>query len=304
MYEVLSLDTVEREKRGKKAIIVSISGNAALVILNFIVGTLSGSTALVAESAHTFSDIFTSAIAFIGFKIGLKPADVEHPYGYGRAESLAGLLTVIFLLIISYELLWDVYKKLLLGSGLAPPDWTAAIMALVGIAVNFTMTNYMTKTGRKINSPAIIADAKHQRVDILTCIAIFVGVVGSQLGLPILDPLVALLIVVLVLKTAFEVARDNVNNILGKVPSDDILTSIKAAALSVEGTSGIHDIKINYVGPYASVDLHIEVDPNLSLIEAHGISTQVEKTIIKQVDIVTIVNVHVCLTGRKGVCLD
>jgi cation diffusion facilitator family transporter len=304
LSEVLSLDTVEREKRGRKAIIVSISGNAALVILNFIVGTLSGSTALVAESAHTFSDIFTSAIAFIGFKIGLKPADVEHPYGYGRAESLAGLLTVIFLLIISYELLWDVYKKLLLGSGLAPPDWTAAIMALVGIAVNFTMTNYMTKTGRKINSPAIIADAKHQRVDILTCIAIFLGVVGSQLGLPILDPLVALLIVVLVLKTAFEVARDNVNNILGKVPSDDILTSIKAAALSVEGTSGIHDIKINYVGPYASVDLHIEVDPNLSLIEAHGISTQVEKTIIKQVDIVTIVNVHVCLTGRKGVCLD
>lgn len=304
MSEVLSLDTVEREKRGRKAIIVSISGNAALVILNFIVGTLSGSTALVAESAHTFSDIFTSAIAFIGFKIGLKPADVEHPYGYGRAESLAGLLTVIFLLIISYELLWDVYKKLLLGSGLAPPDWTAAIMALVGIAVNFTMTNYMTKTGRKINSPAIIADAKHQRVDILTCIAIFLGVVGSQLGLPILDPLVALLIVVLVLKTAFEVARDNVNNILGKVPSDDISTSIKAAALSVEGTSGIHDIKINYVGPYASVDLHIEVDPNLSLIEAHGISTQVEKTIIKQVDIVTIVNVHVCLTGRKGVCLD
>ncbi len=298
------MDTVEREKRGRKAIIVSISGNAALVILNFIVGTLSGSTALVAESAHTFSDIFTSAIAFIGFKIGLKPADVEHPYGYGRAESLAGLLTVIFLLIISYELLWEVYKKLLLGSGLAPPDWTAAIMALVGIAVNFTMTNYMTKTGRKINSPAIIADAKHQRVDILTCIAIFLGVVGSQLGLPILDPLVALLIVVLVLKTAFEVARDNVNNILGKVPSDDISTSIKAAALSVEGTSGIHDIKINYVGPYASVDLHIEVDPNLSLIEAHGISTQVEKTIIKQVDIVTIVNVHVCLTGRKGVCLD
>jgi len=304
LSEVLSLDTVEREKRGRKAIIVSISGNAALVILNFIVGTLSGSTALVAESAHTFSDIFTSAIAFIGFKIGLKPADVEHPYGYGRAESLAGLLTVIFLLIISYELLWDVYKKLLLGSGLAPPDWTAAIMALVGIAVNFTMTNYMTKTGRKINSPAIIADAKHQRVDILTCIAIFLGVVGSQLGLPILDPLVALLIVVLVLKTAFEVARDNVNNILGKVPSDDISTSIKAAALSVEGTSGIHDIKINYVGPYASVDLHIEVDPNLSLIEAHGISTQVEKTIIKEVDIVTIVNVHVCLTGRKGVCLD
>ncbi len=162
----------------------------------------------------------------------------------------------------------------------------------------------MTKTGRNINSPAIIADAKHQRVDIFTCIAIFAGVVGSQLGMPILDPLVALLIVVLVLKTAFDVAKDNVNNILGKIPSEVILNDIKAAALSVDGTSGTHDIKVNYTGPYASVDLHIEVDPVLSLIEAHEISTQVEKRIIDQVDIVTIVNVHICITGEKGVCLD
>jgi cation diffusion facilitator family transporter len=298
------LDAAEREKSGRKAIIVGISGNAILVIFNFIVGTLSGSTALIAESAHTFSDILDSSIAFIGFKIGLKPPDIEHPYGYGRAESLAGLITVIFLLIIAFEILSEVYQKLLLGGGLAPPGWTAAIMALVGIVINFTMTNYMTKIGKKINSPAIMADAKHQRVDIFTCIAIFAGVVGSQLGLPILDPLVALFIVALVLKTAFDVAKDNVNNILGKIPSEVILNDIKAAALSVNGTSGIHDIKVNYTGPYASVDLHIEVDPALSLIEAHEISTQVEKSIIGLVDIVTIVNVHVCITGKKGVCFD
>jgi cation diffusion facilitator family transporter len=298
------LDKNEREKNGRKAIIVGISGNALLVIFNFIIGNFSGSTALIAESAHTFSDILDSSIAFVGFKIGLKPPDIEHPYGYGRAESLAGLITVIFLLIIAFEILSDVYQKLLLGGGLTPPGWLAAVMALVGIVINFTMTNYMSKIGKKINSPAIIADAKHQRVDIFTCIAIFVGIVGSQFGFPILDPIVALLIVALVLKTTFDVAKDNVNNILGKIPSEDILNDIKNVALSVDGTTGIHDIKVNYTGPYASVDLHIEVDPKLSLIEAHEISTKVEKTIINQVDIVTIVNVHVCLTGKKGICLD
>jgi len=147
------LDAEERENKGRKAIIVGISGNILLVIFNFIVGTLSGSTALVAESAHTFSDILDSSIAFIGFKIGLKPPDIEHPYGYGRAESLAGLVTVTFLVIIAYELLFDVYQKLLLGGALTPPNWTAAIMALVGVVVNFTMTNYMTKTGQEINIP-------------------------------------------------------------------------------------------------------------------------------------------------------
>lgn len=124
-------------------------------------------------------------------------------------------------------------------------------MALIGIVINFIMTNYMTKTGKKINSPAIKADAKHQRVDIFTCITIFAGVVGSQRGILILDPLVALFIVALVLKTAFDVAKDNVNNILGKIPSEDILNDIKEVALTVEGTSGIHDIKVNYTGPYA-----------------------------------------------------
>ena len=298
------MDTGEREKEGRKAIIVGISGNVILVILNFIVGTFSGSTALVAEAAHTFSDILESSIAFIGFKIGLKPPDITHPYGYGRAESLAGLVSVIFLIIIAYEILSDVYQKLLLGGALTPPDWIAAVMALVSVGINLTMTTYMAKIGHNINSPAIIADSKHQRVDVFTSIAIFLGIAGSQFGLPILDPLVALFIVVLVLRAAFEIARDNINNILGKLPSEDLVIDIKKAALSVEGTVGAHSIKVNYVGPYASADLHVEVEPDLSVVEAHKISTQVEKRIIEQVDIVTIVNVHVCITGEKGVCLD
>jgi len=298
------LDAIEREKKGRNAIIVGISGNAALAIFNFIIGTLSGSTALVAEAAHTFADILDSSIAFIGFKIGLKPPDTEHPYGYGRAESLTGLLSVIFLIFIAYEILLDVYRKLLLGGALTPPDLTAALMALVGIVVNYTMTTYMTRVGREINSPAISSDAKHQRVDVFTCMAIFVGIIGSRFGVPILDPLVALFIMGLVLKTAFELARDNINNIIGKVPSDHLLPDIKSVALLVEGVSGVHSIKINYFGPYASVDIHIEVEPDLSVIEAHKISTMVEKRIISQVEIVTIVNVHVCITGEKGVCFD
>ncbi len=298
------MDSHEREKKGRNAIIVGILGNSLLAIFNLIVGTISGSTALVAEAAHTFADILDSSIAFVGFKIGLKPPDNLHPYGYGRAESLAGLVSVIFLIIIAYEISIDVYQKLLLGVNLPPPGWIAALMALVGIAVNFTMTNYMSNIGRKISSPAIKADAKHQRVDILTCVAIFIGVAGANFGVPILDPIVAIFIVVLVLKTAFDVARDNINNIIGKIPSEDIAKNIEEAALSVDGASGIHDVKINYTGPYASVDIHVEVDPTLSLVEAHNISAMVEKTIIQRVEIVTIVNVHICLTGEKGICMD
>lgn len=299
------MDENTRKKTGRKAVTVAISGNILLTIFNFVVGILSGSTALVAEAAHTLSDVITSIITAIGFRIGLKPPDSEHPYGHGRAEPLVGLVIVVFLVFIAYEIISEAYSKLLLMGSLAPPDWTAALMAIIGIAVNITMTRYIMNVGKKINSPAIIADAQHQKVDVFSCAAIVVGVVGSNMGLLILDPLVAVLIAVLVLKIAFDVGKENINNLMGKVPSTDLIVEITKAGTSVKGVKGMHDIKVNYMGPNASVDLHITVDPELSLRNAHKIAHQVEKSVINRVDIVSIVYVHVCPEGEdEDVCLE
>ncbi len=299
------MDENRRKKTGRKAVTVAISGNILLTIFNFVVGILSGSTALVAEAAHTLSDVITSMITAVGFRIGLKPPDSEHPYGHGRAEPLVGLVIVVFLLFIAYEIISEAYSKLLLMGSLAPPDWTAALMAIIGIAVNITMTRYMMNVGKKINSPAIIADAQHQKVDVFSCAAIVVGVAGSNMGLLILDPLVAVLIAVLVLKIAFDVGKENINNLMGKVPSTDLIVEITKAGTSVKGVKGMHDIKVNYMGPNASVDLHITVDPELSLRNAHKIAHQVEKSVIDRVDIVSIVYVHVCPEGEdEDVCLE
>jgi cation diffusion facilitator family transporter len=300
-----NLDIDERKKLGRRAVFVAIFGNIGLTIFNFAIGILSGSTALIAESAHTFSDILTSIITFVGFRISLKPPDRLHPYGHGRAEPLVGLVIVVFLGIIAFEILSEVYKKIFLGGPITPPETIAAGMALVGVFVNLIMTNYMMKTGKKINSPAIIADAKHQRVDIFSSAAIFVGVIGAQLGFPILDPIVAIFIAIMVLKTAFDVGRENINNILGTVPSKEIMDNINDCALSVNGVLGIHNVRINYLGPYASVELHVTVAEDLSLKEAHVIAHDVEEKIVKDVDVVSMVTVHVCPDGEDDeFCLD
>lgn len=289
---------------GRRAVLVAITGNVGLTIFNFIVGVFSGSSALIAESAHTFSDILTSMITFIGFRISLKPPDRQHPYGHGRAEPLVGLVIVVFLAIIAFEILSSVYGKLFLGGELTAPDPIAAVMALIGVAVNLTMTTYIMRTGKKINSPAIIADAQHQKVDIFSSIAIFAGVLGSRLGFPILDPVVAIFIAIMVLKTAFDVGWANINNIMGTVPSKEILLDIKTAALSVKGTLGIHNVRINYLGPYASVELHVRVAEDLNLKEAHNIAHNVEKKILKDVDIISMATVHVCPDDEDEFCLD
>ena len=298
------MDIEERKKLGRRAVSVAIIGNVGLTIFNFIVGILSGSTALVAESAHTFSDILTSAITFVGFRIGLKPPDRQHPYGHGRAEPLVGLVIVVFLAIIAFEILSTVYSKIFLGGPLTSPEPIAAVMALVGVAVNFTMTKYIMKTGKKINSPAIIADAQHQKVDIFSSAAIFAGVIGSKIGFPILDPVVAVFIAIMVLKTAFDVGSANINNIMGTVPSKEIMVEIKTSTMSVKGTYGIHNVRINYLGPYASVELHVRVAEDLSLKEAHVIAHNVEEKIVRDVDIISMVTVHVCPDDDDEFCLD
>lgn len=287
-------NNIEREKIGKKASSIAISGNILLTIFNFIVGTISGSSGLIAESAHTLSDVLTSIIAFIGFKIGMKPADENHQYGHGRAEPLVGLVIVAFLLVVAYEILSGVYVKLTSPAALVPPELIAAFMALIGIFINFSMATYLTNAGKRINSPAIIADGQHQKVDIFSCIAILVGVVGAQFGYPILDPLVAIFISLIVIKTAIVLARDNVNVIMGKVPSETILDDVKSAAEKVKNVKGVHSIKINPMGPYSSAELHIEVDGELKLKDAHKIAHNVEKQILKEVYTIKMAIIHVC----------
>nr|WP_319372886.1 cation diffusion facilitator family transporter [uncultured Methanobacterium sp.] len=287
-------EDLERENIGRKASMVAILGNILLTLFNFIVGTLSGSTALVAEAAHTLSDVITSILAFIGFKIGMKPADREHQYGHGRAEPIVGLIIVVFLVVVAYEILSDVYVKLLMNESLQAPDWTAAGMAVIGMIVNYAMTTYLIRSGKKINSPALIADGQHQKVDIFSCGAVLVGVIGAQLGFTMLDPIVAIFIAIMVIRTAFIVARDNINTIMGKLPSEEILEEIRASALSVEAVKGVHDLRVNNMGPYASAELHIELDGDLKLRESHEISHKVEKQIINDVGPIKMAIVHTC----------
>ena len=286
----------EREKVGKKASYVAIFGNITLTIFNIIVGIISGSTALVAEGFHTLSDVLTSIIAFIGFKIGMKPADEDHQYGHGRAEPIVGLIIVVFLAVVAYEIISGAYAKIVLGEAVVPPGLIAAIMAAIGIGINYTMSTYLTRSGEKINSPALIADGKHQRVDIFSCITVLIGVVGSQFGIPILDTLVSVFIALIIINTALHLAYDNVNTLMGKVPSKQIIEDIKKAALISKCVKGVHNVKINNMGPYSSVELHVELNKELKLEKSHKIAHEVEQNIINNVESVKMVSVHTCPT--------
>ena len=286
-----------RTKAGTKASAVAIGANIILTILNVIVGIMSGSYALVSEGAHTLSDVITSIIAYVGFSIGQKPADKEHPIGHGRAEAISGLVIVVFLALVAYEIITGAIDKLIHPGLIRVPDIYAAIMAVFGIFVNYIISEYIIQIGKEIKSPALIADGKHQKTDIFSSIAILIGVVVSNIGYPILDPIIGLLIGLLIVKTAYGIAKENIDNIMGKVPSQDLINRIKYIADNTRGAHNTHNIKVDYFGPYATVYLHIEVNGNLTLSDSHKIVHTVENNILKEIPEVKSVMVHACPIG-------
>ncbi|MBR5503755.1 MAG: cation transporter [Methanobrevibacter sp.] len=289
----------ERDRLGKRASTVAIVGNIILTVLNITVGLMSGSYALISEGAHTISDIATSVIAYAGFRIGSKPADKEHPLGHGRAEAISGLVIVVFLSIVAIEVIQGAFQKLFFGGALEVPDPIAVVMAFIGILINLFMSQYIIRLGEKARSPAIVADGKHQRVDIFASLAIFIGIMVSQYGYPMLDPIIGIFIGALIARTAIYVAIDNLNNIMGKLPSNELIEEIRENANSVAGVCRAHDIKVNYFGSYATVSLHVELPPEMSLDEAHKLTHLVQNKILENVDMVQAVNVHPCPYGLK-----
>ena len=200
---------------------------------------------------------------------------------------------------MAYEIITGAFEKILHPELITVPNVYAAIMAFVGIIINFSISEYIIRIGKEINSPAIIADGKHQKTDIFSSIAILIGVAVSNMGFPILDPIVGLVIGLLIVKTAFEIAKENIDNIMGKVPSQKLIKQVKEVADSTPRAQNAHNIKVDYQGSYATVYLHIEVDGNLSLNESHKIVHTVENNILKEIPEIKSAMVHACPIGLE-----
>ncbi|WP_405303771.1 cation diffusion facilitator family transporter [Methanobrevibacter sp.] len=271
-----------RNNAGKKASTVAIGANCLLTVLNIVVGFFGGSYALVAEGMHTFTDIVTSVIAYIGFKISQKPADEQFPEGYGRAEAIAGLIIVIFLTFISFEIMDMAHHKFQNPGAIPVPDHYVLIMAALGICLNYFISRYIIKIGKEIKSPAIEADGYHQRTDIFTSIAILIGVFVAKMGFPILDPIIGFIIGLLILKTAYLIGKENILSIMGFVPeNEELISKIKHIVDEIPDAHNAHNIKFDNFASYLMVTLHVHIDADLTVREAYEITSQVEQNILK-----------------------
>lgn len=281
----------ERFKRGEQASLVGVFGNFALSAVKIVIGFISGSTAVVSDGLHTFSDVLASAITYLGIKISRKPADESHPFGHYDAEAIAGLLVSIALVLLAFE-----FMRYALSMLFNPPEEVGGIALLavvLTVAVKEPMARYTLSIADKIGSPALQADARHHRSDVYTSSAVLVGVVGSMAGYPFLDPLVGIAISVLIFWTGVEIGWKNINALMGTVPSRDYVERIQKRAKAVEGVRCAHRVRVYTLGAFTKLDLHICVEEDLPLKEAHRIAHQVQGKLTESMPEVITALVHV-----------
>lgn len=272
--------------------LVVLAANVVLAVAKGWVWLGTGSLAVGSEAANSLVDAIYAAVVLGGLYLTTQPPDSEHPHGHERIEPFVALAIALGIFLTGGTVLWRSVAAVLSGSETATGS-PLAIAVLGGAALGkLGLYRYCLSAGRTHDSPALTAAALDNRNDVLTAGAALFGVVGARLGFPLLDPLAAAVVAVGILYTGVEVVRDNVPYLVGGAPSEALQHEIVRRALSHPDVEGAHDVIAHYVGPEIDVSLHIEVEGDRTLREAHAIETAVVGS-IRALDRVDDVFVHI-----------
>lgn len=262
----------------RRAILVAVVGNVALALAKAVVAWLSGSSAVLAEAANSFSDALYSLFMGLGLWLSRRPADESHPQGHGRFEPLVGMSIAAAMGFTGFEVVQRAVNRLS-GQGVSiDPGWPTVV--LVGsAALKLLMFALAHRLGRQTGSPAIRATARDNLSDICTSVAALLGVWASRYLHPLFDPGAGIFVSLWVFRAAFEVLWENLSYLTGRGADPELITAIVAKAMAVPGVRDVHQVVADYVGPKIRVDMHIDVNGDLSLAEAHEISDRVEECV-------------------------
>ena len=266
--------------------------NLLLVVAKGAVWWTTGSLAVGSEAVNSLADAAYSLVVLAGLYLTTRPPDFSHPHGHERIEPFVSLFVAVGVFAAGGAVLWRAATSILSGDAVVTTG-PAAIIVLAGTAaIKLGLYRYCLARADETRSPAVRATALDNRNDILTASAALVGVVGARVGFPILDPLAATVVAVSILYTGLEIVQDNVDYLVGSAPPEDLRSTIIRRALAHPDVEGAHDVIAHYVGPEIDVSLHIEVEGDRTLREAHDIETAVVES-IRALDEVDDVFVHV-----------
>lgn len=279
----------------RKLSLVSLLGNALLSGFKLFAGIFGYSGAMISDAIHSFSDVFTTLVAWIGVKVSKKAADADHPYGHERMECVAALILGLILLVTGIGIGKTGVENILSGryKTLPVPGTIALIAALASIVGKETMYWYTRYYAKLINSAAFMADAWHHRSDALSSIGSLIGIAGARLGFPALDPAASVLICLFILKVGYDVLKDAFAKMLDTSCGDDYEKKLLHYIAEQKDVIHVDMLRSRMFGNKIYIDLEIAVDGDKSLKEAHAVAENVHARVESHFPEVKHIMIHV-----------
>ncbi|MDR1893622.1 MAG: cation diffusion facilitator family transporter [Spirochaetales bacterium] len=284
----------DRQRQIEKASWVGIVGNALLAFISVAIGAAAGSLALVGAGLDTSSDILSSAITLYAAKIAAMPPDREHPYGHGRAETLAtkGLAFIIF--FAGAQLALTSFSDLINRPEKEIPGVIALGASLFSLGGKIFLFSYKARIGRRIQSSMVLADAKNMLSDVVLSASVLAGLFLTRVfQIFIIDTIMALLVSAWIMYTALVIFRESDRELMDGIKGEDIYRRIFEAVRTVPGAAKPHRVRARRLNQLYVVDMDIEVDPGLTVYQGHRIAVQIERAIKDSVENIYDIIVHV-----------
>ncbi len=276
----------------RKAGWIAVFTNFILALFKVIVGILSGSKAILADSLYSFKDFLTSMVVLIGVRISGKPADEDHPYGHGKIEfvaifliSLFIIIGTVFIFIHSVKDVWMAYK-----GNIHPPKFIAFWAAVISVVVNYKLSNYLYCVGNRRKSPAMLANAKHNHSDAISSALVAGAIFGTRFGFHFLDPLAAVIETIDLIRLSVRMLNDSLKGMMDSPVSHALMQQIENTVDIVPGVKRISSILARKVGQSIWVDIIIKVEQDQTLEDGYKISRHVEETLLKKHDFIAGIN--------------
>ena len=256
----------------------TIIGNFILAFIKILIGFIARSTAMLADGMHSLSDVITTIGVIIGLKLSHKEADKSHPYGHEKIESITSLFLAIVLFLVAISIGYSGIIKII-NHSYVTPGFSAIIAAIISIIVKELMYWYTIKYANQINSPSLKADAWHHRSDALSSAGALIGIAGARMGYTFLDPLVAIIIALVIIKVAFDISKQSIAQLIDEAASEEDIQVIIDRIKSIDGIYEIKNLKTRKHSNRLYVDVDISVDATLTVEEGHKIALYVHNLI-------------------------
>lgn len=278
-----------------KVSLVSIIGNLVLSLLKLLAGIIASSGAMISDAVHSASDVFSSIIVIIGVRISSKESDKEHPYGHERLECVAAIVLATVLAVTGLGIGYLALQKIIRGNydELKVPGMLALIAAAVSIVTKEAMFWYTRWYAKRLDSPAIMADAWHHRSDALSSVGALIGIGGAMLGYPIMESVASLIICGFICKAAFDIFKDATDKMVDKSCDEAFENEIKEIVYKQEGVLGIDLLQTRMFGNKIYVDIEIAADGEKTLNETHDIAERVHDVLEETYPKIKHIMVHV-----------